>query len=166
MDKYTQCDSLEALNDALCREQESHDFFIKASKRTLNTKGAEMFLDLAEQAQVQIHILEDQIEALTANNIWMLPECVLACKYDLETYPYPRDIKTFNKEIRPDLNDMNAIIYALSAENANYGVYIELAKITQNSEARQFYTYLAEHARLRIDMLMLNYEFVSLNSVA
>jgi rubrerythrin len=164
MKKNSQCDPLEALNDALCREQEGHDFYLNAVKLTSNQNGKRMFEDLAEQSQHQITMLEEQIETLTENNIWMLPECVLACDFDLENSALPRNTEELEKEILPDTNAKDAIIYALSAENYNYGAYVDLAKTTSHHEAQQFYTYLAEQAHTRMDLLMLSYEAISLYS--
>jgi rubrerythrin len=165
MENISQCDPLVALNDALCREQEVVDFYLKASKRTKNNGGIQMFNDLAEEASLQVNLLEKQIEVLTENNTWMLPDCVLACEYNLENAPYPRTTKTLNREIGTDTNEVDAILYALKAENVNYGVYVKLAKSTSNDEARKFYTYLAEKTQTRLDLLMLSYEAVTVPSI-
>jgi rubrerythrin len=161
-----QCDPLEALNDALCREQEAHDFYVKAAQRTENSDGIEMFSILVDRAQVQIELLESQIETLTENNTWMLPECVLACEYDMETAPYPRDRTMFEKQIRPDTGEVDALLYALQAENTNYGVYTAQAQAAVVEEARQFYTYLAEQTRTRLDLLMLTYEGAAISTIS
>ena len=165
MEKNLQCDPIEVLNDALCREQEGHNFYVKAAGRTENISGKRMFLDLAEQSLIQIKILEEQIETLTQNNSWMLPECVLACEFDLENSALPRDNKQFMKEIHPDTSERDAIIYALSAENTNYVAYVDLAKTTSHPEAQQFYKYLADQARTRTELLMLTYEATSLFTI-
>jgi hypothetical protein len=127
MNALPSCDPLEALNDALCREQEGREFYLKAAEKTKNSRGAEMFRSLAKEVSAQIDLLESQIDALTKDNTWMLPECVLACEYDLEHAPYPRDPKTFEKEIGRDTNEFDAILYALQAEHTNYGAYLDSA---------------------------------------
>ncbi len=158
MENLMRCDPLEALNDALCHEQEGRDFYLKAADRTEDPSGAEMFSYLAHEALVQITLLELQIETLTEHNTWMLPECVLACEFDPLTAPYPRDSASFDREIRPDTGALQAILYALQAENENYGTYVNQAKTSSHEEARMFYTYLAEQTRTRLDLLMLSYE--------
>ena len=165
METRLSCDPLEALNDALCREQEGHAFYLKAAERTENPGGAGMFRTLADATSVQIELLEAQIEALTQNNTWMLPTCVLECEFDLESPPYPRDRATFEREIRPDASEADAVLFALQAENTNYSKYVQEAKATENDEARQFYTYLAENTRTQMDLLMLNYEGLAANVV-
>ena len=166
METRLSCDPLEALNDALCREQEGHEFYLKAAEHTENPLGAAMFRNLADVASVQVELLETQIEALTQNNTWMLPECVLECEFDLDTPPYPRDRIAFEREIRPDASDTDAILFALQAENNHYSTYAQQAKTSANADARRFYTYLAEQSRTRMDLLMLNYEGTSVNAVA
>lgn len=163
METGLSCDPLEALNEALCHEQEGYEFYFKAADRTEDPNGTMMFLSLADIASIQVELLESQINALTENNTWMLPECVLDCAFDLETAPFPRDRVSFEREIRPDASELDAIIYALQAENTNYSTYVKQAKASANREAQQFYTYLAEQTRTRMDLLMLNYEGATLN---
>lgn len=152
------CDPLEALNDALCHEEEGRAFYHKAAAWTKNPDGAAMFHTLAEGAGVRIEMLEAQIEALTEDNTWMLPACVLNCEYDLEAAPLPLDQAAFEREIRPDASEQDAILYALKAESAAYGNYVQQARNAVNDDARRFYTYLAEQANTRLSLLMLGYE--------
>jgi len=166
MQTELRCDPLEALNEALCREQEGYEFYLKAAEWTKNPTGAQRFRTLAGQASVQSELLEAQIEALTLNNTWMLPECVLDCAFDLEAPPYPRDEASLERELRPDASDLDAILFALQAENTNYGYYARQAKTSTDAQARKFYTYLAEQTRTRLDLLMLSYEGVAPNVVA
>jgi rubrerythrin len=161
METLQSCNALEALNDALCREEESKAFYLKAAERTLDNKGAGMFHSLADAAIVQIELLESQIETLAADDTWSLPECVLDCDYDVETATLPLDQASFERAVRADTSDTEAIVLALGAESANYNVYARQAKSSPDEQARRFYTYLAEQTLTRLDLLMLNYESVS-----
>jgi rubrerythrin len=166
MEMQMSCDPMVALNEALCSEQEGYDFYLEAAQKTEHPAGAQMFHHLAKAAGAQTELLETQIEALTRDNTWMLPECVLECDFDVEAAPFPRDQAAFEREIGVDTSDRDAIIFAMQAENVNYGRYVQQAKASANPQARQFYAYLAEQTRTRLDLLMLNYEGVSANAVA
>jgi rubrerythrin len=155
------CDPLDALNEALCHEQEGQAFYKKAAQRTVDAKGANMFHSLAEDAALHIEIVQRQIDALAQGEPWLLPECVFECQTDLETPLYPRGEQALKKAIRPDASDTDALLFALKTENDSFDLYRRHASAAQDPRARQLYEYLAEEARSHFNLLMLNYESLS-----
>lgn len=161
MSTLVECEPLRALNDALCHEEESSDFYHKAALRTDNPAGTEMFESLAAEAKTQADLLEQQIQSLTENNTWAILECALACEFDPNNITFPRDQTAFEKEIQPDASDLDAILFAMKAEQASFARYAQLAKVNTHEQARDFYTYLAEQTTRRIEILFKNYERAS-----
>ncbi|MBN1642845.1 MAG: ferritin family protein [Anaerolineae bacterium] len=155
------CDPLDALNEALCHEQEGQAFYQKAAKRTVDRKGVEMFRSLADDAALHIDIVQRQIDALTEGDAWLLPECVFDCRADLEAPLYPRGEQALKEAIRPDASDLDALLFALKTENDSFDLYRRHALASEDARARQLYEYLAEEARSHFNLLMLNYESLS-----
>jgi rubrerythrin len=155
------CDALDALNEALCHENEGHDFYLQAAGRTVDPKGAETFRSLADDALLHVGIIEQQMDALTEGNEWALPECVFDCTADLEKPLYPRGKTALEETIRPDASDLEALLFALKTENDSFDLYTRHATQANDANARRFYEYLAEEARTHFNLLMLNYESLS-----
>ena len=155
------CDPLDALNEALCHEQEGHAFYLKAADRTIDPRGAETFRSLADDALLHIGIIHQQIDALEAAQEWALPECVFDCTADLERPLYPRGEEAFKEAIRPDATDLEALQFALKTEDDSFDLYREHAMTANDPNARRLYEYLAEEARNHFNRLMLNYESLS-----
>jgi rubrerythrin len=156
------CDALDALNEALCHEDEGKAFYLKAAELTVDAKGAETFRSLADDAELHSGIIERQIAALTEGNSWALPECVFDCQADLEKPLYPRGERAIEEAIPGDASEMDALLFALKTENDSFDLYTRHAQSANDPNARRLYEYLAEEARTHFDLLMLNYE--SLNS--
>jgi rubrerythrin len=154
------CDPLDALNEALCHENEGHAFYLKAAKLTIDPKGAETFRSLAEDALLHAGIIEHQIDALQKSDEWALPECVFDCAADLDKPLYPRG-KAIERAIRDDATEMEALLFAIKTENDSFDLYSRHAAQANDAHARRFYEYLAEEARAHFNLLMLNYESLS-----
>jgi rubrerythrin len=154
------CDPLNALNEALCNENEGRAFYLQAAGRTVDSKGAEMFRSLADDSALHAGIIEHQIEAIQEGEAWSLPECVLDCTADLEQALYPRGAE-IEQAIRADATETDALLLAIKIENDSFDLYSRHASEASDADARRFYEYLAEEARAHFNLLMLNYESVS-----
>jgi rubrerythrin len=158
------CEPVDALNEALCHEEEGHAFYLKAGERTADPKGKNMFQSLAEDAKMHIDVIQAQIDAFTEGNGWALPECVFDCQADLEKPLYPRGSQALERAIRPDDSDVDALLFALNTENESFGSYSQQARAAVDPAAKSLYEYLAEEARTHFNLLMLNYESLSAKS--
>jgi rubrerythrin len=154
------CDPLNALNEALCNENEGRAFYLKAAGLTVDPKGSKMFRSLADDAALHAGIVERQIKAIKEGDVWSLPECVLDCTADLEQPLYPRGAQ-IEKAIRADATETDALLMAIKIENDSYDLYSRHATEADDADARRFYQYLAEEARAHFNLLMLNYESLS-----
>jgi rubrerythrin len=155
------CDPLDALNEALCHEQEGRQFYLKAIERTVDPKGQATFRSLAEDAQLHIEIIQRQIEAFERETGWSLPECVFDCQADLDEPLYPRGKKALEAAVALDDSDLDALLFAIKTENDSFDLYTRHARSSADGQARAFYEYLAEEARAHFNLLMLNYESIN-----
>lgn len=158
MEEQITCEPLEALNDALCHEEEARLFYQKAAERTKDPKGAQMFLDLADTAASHIEILEQQVDTLTDEDRWALPECVFSCEADLDAPLFPRGREALEETIRENTDDTEAVLFALETVNNTFELYRKHALSSEDEMARQLYQYLADQARTQRDLLMLTFE--------
>jgi len=155
------CDPFAALNEALCHEEEARQFYIKAAERTADRSGAQMFRDLANTASTHIAILEQQVESLSNQDRWILPECALGCEADLTDPFFPRGYEALKEAIRSNADDNDAIIFALERVQKGHAMYREAALSALDPIARRIYEYLTEEAKTQRDLLMLSFERVA-----
>ncbi len=161
--------ALTALNQAIELEIEGQRFYLEAAERTTNPKGAEMFRSLAGDEAIHERILRRQLDALTQGEGWVpvlskvegLPEGVAEVKADLTTPLFPEGGEAFQKAVRPDASDQDALLFALQIENESFNLYRELAQTTDDPNGKRMYGYLANAERGHFELLMLNYEHLS-----
>jgi rubrerythrin len=159
--QQTTCDPINALNEALCHEEEGRAFYLKAAERTVDPKGSKTFHSLAEDAKMHAEIIQRQLDAFSEGEGWALPECVFDCQADLDKPLYPRGRDALKRTIRPDDSDIDALLFAIKTENDSFNLYSEHAKSSADAQAKSFYEYLAEEARTHFNLLMLNHESLS-----
>lgn len=152
------CEPLEALNEALCHEEEARVFYLKAAQHTQDPDGAKMFAHLATTAAAHIEILEQQVNSLTDEDRWVLPECVFNCEVNLDDPFLPRGREALEKTIRKNADDQDAILFALGTVHRSFDMYRKQARAADDPIARRIYEYLTEQATTQRDLLMLAFE--------
>ena len=168
--------ALTALNQAIQLEVKGQRFYLEAAERTTNPEGAEMFRSLADDEAIHERILRRQLEALDKGKGWMpvlstvegavyrqgrLPEGVAEVFSDLTAPLFPEGEEAFQKAVRPDAGDLDALLFALQIENESFNLYRELAQTTDDPNGQRMYEYLANAERGHFELLMLNYEHLS-----
>ena len=164
---------LAALNQAIELEIEGQRFYLKAAECTTDPKGAEMFRSLADDEVIHERILRRQLDALTQGEGWVpvlsevegtvagLPEGVDEVKADLAALMFPQSENVCEEALRPDENDLDALLFALQIENKSFNLYREMVEKTKDPNGKRMYEYLAKAERGHFDQLMLNYEHLS-----
>jgi rubrerythrin len=161
--------ALTALNQSIQLEVKGQRFYLEAAERTTNPEGAEMFRSLADDEVIHERILRRQLEALGKGKGWMpvlstvegLPEGVAEVTSDLTVPLFPEGEEAFQKAVRPDASDLDALLFALQIENESFNLYRELAQTTDDPNGQRMYEYLANAERGHFELLMLNYEHLS-----
>jgi rubrerythrin len=155
---------LAVLQQALELEERGQEFYAQAAERTVDAKGKETFLSLASDEVLHQEVLQRQVEALGQGEGWVLPGDLPKVDADLNTPLFPEGKVEFEKAIRSDASDMDALLFALKLENDSFALYAEQARSTSDPNARRLFEYLVDAERTHFDLLMSNYE--SLNSRA
>jgi rubrerythrin len=153
-----------ALQQALELERSGYRFYTRAAERTVDPKGSEMFRSLAGDEVLHQRVIERQIDALSANEGWVLPEGVKDVEVDLAIPLFPKGKVDFEKAIQPDASDLDALLFALKIENDSFDLYAKQAKAAQDPNAKRLFEYLVEAERTHFNLLMLNYESLSSNA--
>jgi rubrerythrin len=158
--------ALAALNQAIELEVKGQRFYLEAAERTANPKGAEMFHSLADDEVIHERILRRQLDALNKGEGWvksslLLPEGVAEGKADLTTPLFPESKEEFQRAVRPDASDQDALLFALQIESESFNLYREMAQTTDDPNGKRMYEYLANAERGHFELLMLNYEHLS-----
>jgi rubrerythrin len=94
--------ALEALCQAARLEEDGHKFYTEAAQRTIDPRGREMFLSLADDEKMHLRLVEDQYEAVINQREWISFPEALECKpIDLDKPLFPPEGHDFDKAIDP-----------------------------------------------------------------
>lgn len=156
--------SIAALQQALELERSGYRFYTEAAERTQDAKGSEMFRSLADDERMHRQVIERQIDALGADEGWVLPEGIKDLEVDLATPLFPKGKVDLEKAVQPDASDLDALLFALKIENDSFDLYTEQAKAARDRNAKRLYEYLVDAERTHFNLLMLNYESLSSNA--
>jgi rubrerythrin len=147
--------ALQALRQAIRLEQDGYKFYTEAAERTVDSRGKEMFLSLADDEKLHLRIVRDQYEALSSGKGWIAFSEVLELKpVDVDKPLFPPD----EEVIDPEASDTDALLFALQIENKSYELYRRAATETDDLAGKDMYQRLASYERTHFDILMLNYE--------
>lgn len=156
MDKDT---ALEALQQAACNEEETRQFYLEVAQRTIDQRGREMFLSLAEEEEVHLRTVKAQYEALQAGRGWVVFEELPPCEPTALEIPLSaRARELLAKEVRADASDLDALLLGMQIEHKSYDFYQQAAAQTTDPDGKALYQSLAAAERTHFDVLMLNYE--------
>ena len=156
--------AVNALQQALELERSGYRFYTEAAERTVDSKGSEMFRSLAGVEALHQQVIERQIDALSADEGWVLPEGAKDVVVDLETPLFPEGKVDLEKAIQPDASDLDALLFALKIENDSFELYMAQAKAAEDPNAKRLYEYLVDAERTHFNLLMLNYESLVSNA--
>jgi len=153
--------AMSALQQAIDLEVKGQRFYLEAAECTTNPRGAEMYRSLADDEVIHERILRRQLDALTRGEGWVLPTDVAEVKVNLADLIFPQSEKVCGEAVRPDDNELDALLFALQIENKSFELYREMIEKTADPNGRRMYEYLANAERGHFERLMLNYEHLS-----
>jgi rubrerythrin len=153
-------DAVLALKKALKLEQEGEAFYREAAERTVDAKGKAMYASLAEDEVLHARVIQREIDALAEGKGWQATEAAEG-KVDLDSPLFPKGKVAFEKAVRSDASDLDALLFALKIENDSFNLYVEQAKAATDDKAKQFYEFLVGAERGHFNLLMANYESLS-----
>lgn len=148
----------QALEKGMQLERDGREFYLKAAERTSSQSGKQMFLSLADDERVHLQVLERQLHTLQQEGRCQLPEEAGEITSDWDQPLFPKDREVFEKTVDPTAGDLDALHFAIQAENQSFEFYRKAAGETEDPAARQMYKWLASVERGHFNQLMLNYE--------
>jgi rubrerythrin len=152
--------AIDALKKAIQLETNGREFYLRAAELVTAPTGTAMFESLAEDEVMHKAILKRQLDALTGGKGWVTPEGVGQVEVDLETPLFPAGLE-IKKAVKPDTNEIDALLFAIGIENDSFNLYVKQAKAAQDPNAKTLYEYLVDSERTHFNLLMLNYERLS-----
>jgi rubrerythrin len=120
-----------------------------------------MFRSLADEEARHERILGRQLQAIAEGAAGDLPASVIPGGADLVSTFFPEGAEARRAQIPLDTSDLDALLSALGLENDSLELYRELTEGARDLAERRVFEYLAGEDRAHLDLLMLNYEYIS-----
>ncbi len=156
-------DALEALKFAIKFEKDGYSFYIKASKRTKNLVGKEMFKYIAEEEKRHIEKVKSIYEKLKKSDEW--PKESKKSSGKKKNISFENIFNKVKGEIvkilRVDSGDVEALKIAKKMEIEGYKFYQKRAEKTDNPLEKVFYEQLVREESNHYEILENTYEYLS-----
>ncbi len=151
--------ALQVLERALCLEIDGEAFYRQAATRTVDAKGQQMYLELADAEALHQKLIRRQMESLQASGAWAADERIATVTCDLSQSLFPQG-EARAKAVGPRANELEALWFALEKESESYELYRQGALQASDATAKALYQYLMSAERDHFNILMTNYEAI------
>ncbi|OGL46423.1 MAG: hypothetical protein A2W05_04535 [Candidatus Schekmanbacteria bacterium RBG_16_38_10] len=156
-------DALEALKFAIKFEKDGYCFYIKASKKTKNLVGREMFKYIAEEEKRHVEKVKSIYEKLKKSDEW--PKTSKMNSGKKKTISFENIFTKVKGEIikilMVDSGDVEALKIAKEMEVEGYKFYRKRAEQTDNPLEKAFYEELVKEESNHYEILENTYEYLS-----
>ncbi|UCD72272.1 MAG: ferritin family protein [Syntrophobacterales bacterium] len=149
--------ALDAIKAAMETEMDAHNFYSRAAQKTENSKGKDMFFQLADFEMNHFRHLKALYYSLKAEGKWIT--------YHGTTFSIEgKKIKALSvkKEVESQANDLDALSIAIKEERKTRKYYLEMVQKTANSLGKDIFKKLAREEELH--ERVLNDQFYSLTN--
>lgn len=133
---------LRVLQGALRTEKIGHEFYLRAAQMTADEKGKRLFRYIAQEETGHMHILQNEIDAVTRTEAWTALESARAGQAPAVAL-FPDEEARVREMIGRRKSDLDALDLALDLEQRGYNLYREQAEKAGNPRARAVYMHLA-----------------------
>lgn len=143
---WTGREDLKAIEIAMETEKQASQFYSKASKKTKNPKGRDMFQQLSEFEANHYQKLKELMKSLQDKNEWIIYS---GTSLKRKVIPF-RVEKPKGQE---QLTDMDALKMAIREEKRAQSYYRSMAELTRDPRGKGMYKRLAEEEALHEKVL-------------
>jgi rubrerythrin/predicted RNA-binding Zn-ribbon protein involved in translation (DUF1610 family) len=143
---WTEKEDLRALEIALEAEKDAAQFYSKASKKTKNPKGRDMFQQLSEFEGNHYQKLKELMKSLQDRHEWIVYS---GTSLRQKTIPF----KAEKPKGQEQLTDMDALKMAIREEKKAQSYYRSMAEMTRDPKGKGMYKRLAEEEALHEKVL-------------
>jgi len=152
---WTEREDLKAIEIAMEAEKRASQFYSKASKKTKNPKGRDMFQQLSEFEGNHYQKLKELMKSLQDKNEW-----IIYSGTSLRQKAIP--MKVEKPKGQEQLTDMDALKMAIREEKKAQSYYRSMAEMTRDPRGKGMYKRLAEEEALHEKVL--NDQFYSVHN--
>jgi rubrerythrin len=152
---WTDREDIKAVKVAMGAEMNAYQTYSKASKKTMNPKGRDMFLQLSEFEMNHYQKLKDLLKSLQEKGEWILYEGTTLKK---KVIP----LKIGKPKGQEQLTDMDALKIAVREEKKAEAYYRSMAELTKDPRGKDMYKRLASEEALHEKLL--NDQYYSLHN--
>lgn len=156
--KSKQTSILEAVKVAMEAENDAHNFYSRASQKTRNPKGRDMFSQLADFEKNHFLHLKELYDSIKEEGTWIsYPGITFSAKAKkISTGLAPRG------EVGTQADDLDALSMAIKEERKAQNNYRKMAEETSDPLGKDMFKKLAREEELH--ERVLNDQYYSLNS--
>ena len=146
------------LKTAVEMELQGMDFYGRAASKMRNLRGKEMFLSLVNQERVHAEILQDQVDRLSKDKVW-LP--LKRLKNEASGYPtsvfQDKDIKKI--VIGPDAGELDVIKLGMEVEKKSVEFYRSAGIGIRSKNAQDIFNWLVAQETGHLTILQAEYDY-------
>lgn len=154
-------DQPKTINDALKLamefEKEGFDYYHQARDKSKHPMGKKMFESLAEDEVLHMKRIKELFDSLLDKGEW--PQQLPLPRTQIKTV-FKEAMKTIDKDLKSDENDLAAIDWALKLERKGYEFYREMSQKSAKDDEKDFFSALAEEENTHIDVLQTTREYL------
>jgi len=154
--------ALHVLSQALRLETEGLAFYMQAAAETVDPKGKELFLSLADDERQHQEMIRRQLHALEGNGEYVLLPDLAVTPIDLDKPLFPPSTEEVVKRTGDNPTEQDALFVAMENEIKSYDLYRAEALKT-SGPAQQMYQWLAGAELTHFNLLMSNWEALNAN---
>ena len=154
--------ALEVLAKGLRLEEDGRKFYLHAAEGTTNSRGKELFSNLADDELKHWEMIKRQHDALSQGGDWVdVPEARDVEPIDLGKPLFPQDEGSLKEIVPPEASEIDALFIALKAESDSYNLYRQAARDASDPAGRSMYVFLSRAEQGHFDRLMANWEYMT-----
>lgn len=156
--------ALEAVKTGMSTELWGLRFYQEALSRTLDTTGKEVFGGLVADEEKHLEILRGEYAALSGRgHTWISREEAVELAGSVDPTTIFPSAATTEQLIPANTSDLTALAMAMDFEKRGYEFYQREAGISDNSEAKRIWSYLAMAENKHYTFIQKTHEYLATN---
>ncbi len=156
--------ALQVLSQALQLERDGQAFYLKAAETLTDERCQRTFRSLADDERIHQEIILRELHAVEGQGSYVLLPVTAVERIDAEARLFPPDMTEAKRRLSRVYDELSALQMAIEMEIASYDLYRQAAVGASEPAAQQMYAWLAAAERTHFNMLMANYDTLSLEA--
>ncbi len=153
----SRANALWALDLAMDKEREGHEFYLESAEKTADAKGKRMFRWLAGEELKHLKWVEQQ--RLTLIRCKDSPEVICFDEPIIKKSDFPPLSKAKTK-VKPNTGELEALHIGIEAERDSIILYTKASNDTSEAEGKAMFARLVQEEEAHLDILEEEYEWL------